>query len=347
MSKQQGWFLVSAIVMTTLLTAVALSIAGLVVLQYQHTVREEFVQNAELVAEAGIEQSVNELNTSDTFSGYPTAQQFFSNTAQGKGTFTTTITDNADKSKTIVATGLLYRTSADTTPYITRKIKVTVVGTASSGFSVVTGPGGLILGGSANVTNSNVYVAGTITMNGSSKIGTATNPVTVDAGNDACPTGANPGPTYPQVCSGTQPITMAPSTNIYGTVCATGQTSTGPNNNIQTGNGGAGLEVGCTAPIASQPTYDRSGIIGGVTTTVSGTSGTYACSGNKSITLPANVKITGTTVSWGNSCKITVSGNVYIPGNLSVGGAVQIITSAGVGTTRPIIIVDGTISVGG
>ena len=345
--SQQGWFLVSVVVMTTLLTGLALAIAGLVVLQYQHTVREEFVQNAELVAEAGIEQSVNQLNTSDTFSGYPTAQQFFSNTTQGKGTFTTTITDNADKSKTITATGLLYRTSASTTPYVTRKIKVTVVGTASSGYSVVTGPGGLILGGSANITNSNVYVAGTITMNGSSKIGTATNPVTVDAGNNACPTGANPGPTYPQVCSGTQPITMAPSTNIYGTVCATGQTSTGPNNNIQPGNGGSGLQVGCTAPIASQPVYDRTGIINGVTTTVSGTSGTYACSGNKTITLPANVKITGASIGWGNSCKITVSGNVYIPGNLTANGAVQIIAANSVGTTRPIVIVDGTITVGG
>jgi hypothetical protein len=38
---------------------------------------------------------------------------------------------------------------------------------------------------------------------------------------------------------------------------------------------------------------------------------------------------------------------VYIPGNLSIGGAVQIKVANSTGTTRPIVVVDGTITVAG
>lgn len=346
---QEGSFLVAAIVMILFFTAIGVSVGQLAALQYQHTVRGVYAQNAELVAEAGIEQSVEQLNGNDAFAGFSSPQQLFNNTTQGVGTFTSTVTTNADgKSKSITSTGKVYRTANDTSAYITRKIAVIVAGTTSSGYSVATGPGGLILGGSASITNSNVYVNGTITLNGSSSIGTQQNPVTVDAGNDACPTGSNPGSTYPTVCTdGSQPINLASSSHIWGSVCATGQTSTGPNNNIQGGNGGQGLEVGCTAPSVAQPTYNRSAIISGITTTVSGTSGSYACSGNKTIVLPANTELTGSTITWANSCKIVVSGNVYIPGNLSIGGSCQISVNSTVGTTRPIIAIDGSMIAAG
>lgn len=346
---QEGYFLVATVVVMLFLTAIGLTIAELTTLQYQHTKRQVYTENAQLLAEAGIEQSVQQLNTDDTFAGYTTAQQFFDNAAQGRGTFTSTITDNADgTSKTIVAEGKVYRTSTATAPYITRKIRAIVVGTSSSGFSVLSGPGGLILGGSANITNSQVYVSGTITMNGSSKIGTYNNPVNVTVANNACPSGSSPGPTYPQVCSdGSQPITMANSTNIYGTVCATGQTSTGPNNNIQTGNGGGGLQVGCVAPVYPQVTYDRQAHIDAVTTTGSGNSNTYVCNSFPfSRSWPGNLELTGN-VTVNSSCDVTINGNVYITGNLTIGGAAKIRVADGLGATRPVVIVDGTISVGG
>ncbi len=346
--NEDGWFLVSALVMIIFLTAVGLAIAGLVSAEYQHTRLEEYTQNAQLTAEAGIEQSVEELNINNSFTGYSTAQTYFDNSTQGKGVFTTNITENANgKSKTITSVGQVYQNDSATTPIATRGVEVTVVGTQSTGYSVLTGPGGLILGGSANITNSSVYVSGTITMNGASKIGTYNQPVTVDVANNACPTGTDPGPTYPTVCTdGSQPITMAWSTNIYGSVCATGQTSTGPNNNIQGGNGGQGLETGCTAPVDSPPSYNRPAQISAVTTTASGSSGSYACTGNSSITWPANLELTGD-VTIGNSCKIDVTGNVWITGNLTINGAAQITVDNSLGTTQPVIMVDGTISVGG
>lgn len=345
--KEGGYFLVSAVVMILFLTAIGITIAALTSTQYQHTKRQVFAENAQLVAEAGIEQSVHQLNGDDAFAGYTSAQQFFDNATQGRGTFTTTVSDNPDgKSKTVIATGTVYRPGSSA-PYVTRKIKATVVGTSSSGYSVFSGPGGLILSGSANITNSQVYVSGTITMSGASKIGTYGNPVNVDVANNACPTGSTPGPTYPQVCSGTQPISLAQSTTIYGTVCATGQTSTGPKNNIQGGNGGLGLKPGCTAPVYPQPTYDRAAQLAAVTTTAAGNSNTYVCnSWPFTRNWPANLKLTGN-VSIGSSCDITISGNAYITGDLDIGGAAKIRVADSLGTNRPTVIVDGTITVGG
>lgn len=346
----RGMILVSVLVIFSVLTIIGFSLISSVTGQYRLASDDVYSINALQAAEAGIEQSVDQLNQSDSFAGYPTAQTLFNNTTQGHGQFTTTITNSPDdtNAKIIVSTGTVYHYGQTTRPVNTRKVKVTVVGTTSNGYSVSTGPGGLILGGSAAITNSDVYVNGTITMSGAASIGTQANPVNVDVANISCPRGANPGSTYPKLCTdGSQPISLAQSTYIYGSVCATGQTTKGPNNNIKTGNGGLGLELGCTAPTVSQPYYNRAGVVSGITTNASGTSGTYACSGSKSITLPANIELTGTNISWGNSCTITISGNVYISGNLSIGGAAKVKIANAVGSTRPIVIVDGTISVGG
>lgn len=346
---QEGWFLVSAIVMILFLAAVGFAIANLSALQYQHTKLEEYDQNARLVAEAGIEQSVYQLNSNSSFTGYTTPQVFFNDANQGYATFTTSVANNGNgNAKTIISTANIYQSASSSTPYLTRSVKVTVVGTTSSGYSVFSGPGGLILNGSANITNSDTYVGGRITMTGASKIGTSSNPVTVNVGNNSCPSGPNPGASYPQVCTnGSQPISLAFSTNIYGTVCATGQTSTGPNHNIQGGNGGSGLQVGCTAPVSSPPTYDRLSQIAAVTTTASGSSNTYVCNNfpfNRN--WPSNLELTGD-VHIGGSCNVTVNGNVYITGNLTIDGASQITVANSTGATRPVIIVDGTITVGG
>lgn len=353
LQNQQGSFLVTALIIIILLVAIGLSLSGLVASQYSNTSREMFADNAMQVAEAGIEESVNQLNTDDSFTGYTTPQVFFDNSTQGKGVFTTTITDNPDgKSKSIVATGEVYRNDSATTPYVTRTVKVTVVGTASSGYSVFTGPGGLILSGSANIVNSDVYVNGYINISGRANIGTVNQPLNVDVANYQCPPGG--GSTYPALCTdGTQPITMSGSSHIYGNVCATGQTSsTGSGtSSISGGNGGSGLESGCVAPNTSPPTYNRAAQIAAVTTTASASDINYDCSQYQSPngfsrTWPANLELTGN-VSASSSCNLTITGNVYITGNLTIGGAAQIRVDDSVGTTRPIIMVDGTITVGG
>jgi hypothetical protein len=141
-----------------------------------------------------------------------------------------------------------------------------------------------------------------------------------------------------------QPISFSGSPTIYGSVCATNQTSS---TDIKTGNGGQGLETGCTAPVVSTPSYDRLSQINAVTTTASGTSNTYTCQSYPfSRTWPANLELTGN-VSIASSCNLTINGNAYITGNLNIGGAATITVANSLGATRPIVIVDGTITVGG
>ena len=226
--NQNGSLLGAVLIITISLSIIGLALVTLVLSDFKITTKNVSDVNALLAVEAGIEQSLHQLNASDSFTGYATNQEFFNNSTQGRGVFQTTVTAAANNAKTITSTGSIYTLSSPSKLVSQRKIKVTVVGTGSESYSVFSGPGGLILTGSANITNSDVFVNGTISLSGAAKIGTANQPVNVYVANQACPTGATPGATYPTVCSSTQPISLAQSTAIYGTVCATGQTSKGP-----------------------------------------------------------------------------------------------------------------------
>ncbi len=346
---QRGSFIGAALIIIIVLTAIGLSLAEVITAQYAHTKKNVYVANALLVAEAGIEESIQELNTDNDFAGFVVPQEFFNNSNQGRGVYTSTIEDVASgSSKIITSEAKIYNQNNLNTPISTKKIKVTIVGTESDGYSVQTGPGGLILTGSANITNSDVYVNGTISLSGAARIGTYNQPLNISAANMSCPPGASPGASYPQVCgSGIEPITMAHSTRIYGTVCATGQTSVGPNNNILPGLTGQGLVSNCIAPPISQPSFDRDAHIAGMTTTASSTSNTYTCqSWPFDRTWPAGLRLNGN-VTINGSCNITVSGNVYITGTLSISGAARLTVADSLGTTRPVILADGNISVNG
>lgn len=341
--------MVTIVVFTTAMLVVGLALMSAATGQYKVATDSQFTTNSLLVAEAGVEQSIQALNANDTFAGYAGEQEFFNNATQGRGTFATTVVTSPTDAdaKIITSTGKVYRNNSSN-PASTRIVKVTVVGTATEGYSVHTGPGGLILGGAAVILNSDVFVNGKLSMTGAARIGSYTQPVNVNVANQACPTGNNPGPTYPQVCSSGEPISMGWATRIYGSVCATGQTSTGPGgNSIQPGLGGQGLIAGCTAAPVSTPTYDRTAQINAVTTTAAGNSGSYVCGPwpfNR--TWNANLRLTGN-VDVDGICNITLRGDVYITGDLDIGGAARITVDNSVGTDRPVIMVDGKITVNG
>lgn len=348
-NNSEGMMLVSILIITTVLVLIGFSLASLTINQYALSNNKVFAANALMVAEAGVEQAIKQTNEDETFTGHASEQEFFNNTTQGRGTYTTTITNIGNSNaKEILATGKVYRYGR-TNPESIRVVKVTIVGTSSNGYSVHTGPGGLILGGSANITNSDVFVNGTITMTGASRIGTFAQPLNVDVAHNSCPTGNNPGPTYPTTCTSGQPISLQQSTYIYGSVCATNQTSVGPRNggNILPGSSGQGLILGCIADPVSPPTYNRTAHVNAVTTTASGSSNSYVCNNWPfTRTWPANLQLNGN-VTIGSSCDITINGNAYITGNLSIGGASKIRVANSLGTTRPVVIVDGTITVNG
>lgn len=350
-NNNKGVVLLTTLLIFLLLTFMALSLADLTISQYGRTTRNVSVSNSLLTAEAGTEQSLYNLNEDSNFAGF-SETEFFNNTTQGRGTYQSVVSSGSGPNeKIILTTGRVYKYNESSDPISERKVKVTVVGTSSDGYSVYTGPGGLILSGSASITNSDVYVGGTINLSGASKIGTSAQPLTVNVAHKSCPTGNNPGSTYATVCTSGQPITMAWSTNIFGTVCATNQISTGPNNNIKPGSGGQGLMPNCTAPATDMPTYDRNAQIAAVTTTGAGNNIAYNCSQWRNPdgfvrTWPSKLKLTGN-VSASSSCDLTITGDVYITGNLTIGGAARIRVADSLGATRPNIIVDGNITVGG
>lgn len=357
-NQQQGMLLVSVMIIAGVLIIIGFSIANLTISQYEISNNKVYSANALMVAEAGVEQSIKQINENDNFTGYSAEQEFFNNASQGRGVFTTSINDDPGdtNAKILTSTSQVYRYNKPSQIISSRKVKVTIVGTGSNGYSVHTGPGGLILGGSANILNSDVFVNGTITLNGASKIGTYSQPLNVNVAHQACPTGNSPGPTYPQVCTSGQPISTDWSTAIYGTVCATNQTSNkypsnNPSGNILPGSTGEGLKLGCTSPPVSPPSFDKASQVNAVTSTVAGNNINYNCSQWKNPvgfvrTWPANIKLTGN-VSWSSSCDLTITGDAYITGNLNIGGSAKIRVANSVGTDRPTIIVDGTITTGG
>lgn len=346
---ERGLILILAIVLTAAMALMGLSLMSQSTSQYSLTASSSARANATYTAEAGVERSVQALNLDSAFSGYGSTQEFFDNQTQGYGTYTTTVTPapgNAN-AKVITSDGTVSRFNDRSRVVARQTVQVTVVGTGSEGYSVITGPGGLILNGSANITNSPVFVGGTITLTGSSKIGTTSKPLQIDVSNKACPTGSNPGASYPSVCTGNeQPISLDYSTAIYGSVCATGQTTTGPNNNIKPGNGGQGLILGCTAPDITTPTFDKAALLAGVTTTANATDSAYACSGSQTRIWPAGLKLVGD-VSISNSCKLTIGGDVYITGKLTFAGSATVKVDDSLGTNRPTILADGIVNVGG
>lgn len=347
LSNERGSFLGAVLIIMVVLLTIGLSLSEVVVTRYGSTKQSVSVANALLTAEAGVERSIQALNTNENFSGFSSPQVFFNNETQGRSEFTSTVTTaSGGSSKTITAVGKLFVSPTSTTPASTQRIKVTIVGTESEGYSVQTGPGGLILSGSANITNSDVYVGGTIKLTGAAKIGTHSQPLNVDVANKACPTSGTGA--YPQTCT-TQAIDMAWSTNIYGTVCATNQTSYGPNpsRNILPGSSGQGLVLGCVPEDVSQPSFDRAAHIASMTATANGNSNTYTCqSWPFDRTWPAKLRLNGN-VSIDGSCNVVIRGDAYISGDLNIGGASRIRVDNSVGTTRPKIVVDGKITVGG
>lgn len=342
-----GSILLGVLVVALAFTTIGVGLMSFTSGTYRLAVKDTHSANATLVAEAGIETSLYQLNLSDTFSGYASEQVFFNNANQGRGTYTAVVTNSSTtNAKTIVAVGKVYRFGTTANPIQTRSVKVTVVGTASPGYSVHSGPGGLILGGSASITNADVYVGGFLTMSGSARIGSDAQPKLVNVANNRCPVTVNPGATYPQVCSGGvggQPIAISGNARIYGSVCATGQTnSTG----ILGGSSGTGLQSGCTSPPVGTPTYNRAAHLAAITTTAASNSSAYSCGGSQTKTWPANLRLTGNVII-ASSCRLTITGNVHITGTLTFGGSARVTVANSAALVRPAILVDGAISVGG
>lgn len=351
---QRGVVFITVLLVGLLLTFIGLSLADVAIAQFQRTTQNVYISNALLTAEAGIEQSIYGINNIDSFAGYVDPVEFYNNDIQGSATYETHVeAGGTPEERIITSIGRTFNKSGVLQKE--RRVRVSVVGVSSPGYSVQTGPGGLILTGSAAITNSEIYVNSYLQMSGSSSIGTNGAPLNLFVAHYNCPPGNNPGPTYPQLCSSGQPISMSGSSRIYGSVCATNQTTSDFGSaEIRPGTTGSGLMVGCTAPEVPMPVYDRGAHISRMTTTASANDVNYDCgqympwpsTAGFERTMPANIRLNGN-AQWNSSCDLTITGDVYITGNLDIGGSATIRIADSVGETRPVIVVDGDIDVAG
>lgn len=331
---QHGTILLVFIITLPFLITIALYYMTLSLTSAQVARFDQFHTMAQLAADAGADASIEAFSSDNTWTGTNGAVTVHSD-SQIKTTYTASLSGNST-AKVLAVTGKTYFPAATTTPKRTVQIYVDLRPVTSGNFSLVSGAGGLTMSNSSKIVGGNVFINGGITLSNSAQIGLSTNSVSVKVAHQSCP--SPPDATYPRVCNSGesgQPIsTTNPNAHIYGTVTATNQTDGSHMSN-------PGLVAGSVAPQAL-PTYDRAAqkaawsAAGSPTMTAAAAS----CSGNTTRTWPANTKITGD-VTVSNKCKVTVQGNIWITGSLSISNnQTALIVADSLGSTRPNIMVD-------
>jgi hypothetical protein len=314
------------------------SISSETLTSHRVATHDSYAVNAQMAADAGLDDAMNKMNTVTGWTGSGGDVTLLDDVTHNlKTTYNVTVADGADSlHKTLTVTGKTYFPRTAATPSVSRKyvMDIQAVTSGTGPTSVSSGVGGLILSANAKISGGDVVVDGKITMSNNSQIGLSTNPVNVRVADKVCPVPADS--TYPMVCpaGSPQPITMGGGSIIYGNVQAKNQT-TGTNMF------NPGLVAGTPAP-AGLPPFDRTGfkstiIASGLTLTGAAAS---TCSGGV-VDWPANVKIIGDVIT-PNNCTAKINGNVWITGSLTLGNNGTLAVQAGVGTTTPYIIVDGS-----
>lgn len=331
--KQSGFIMPFLMFSVVFILSLAALVASLSLNTFNLASRETYRVNAQLAADAGLDAALRNLNTTPTYTGSG-GEVTLLDVDNMKTTYLTTVTDGATSDRKVLAvTAKTYFPSSSATPKITRKYEVDLQNvTPSTGpTSVVSGVGGLIMNGNSKITGGDVVVNGKITMSNGSQIGTQTNAVNVRVAHQSCPQPATAA--YPQVCTAAagQSIVVGNTARIYADVRATNQTNGANMFN-------PGLIPNQTFSPVPIPLYDRNSHP--VAVTKNATDIDMICPNNGNITWPTNVKIIGD-VTLGNNCTVTVPGNVWVTGNLNTGPGGIIKVSDTLGTTKPVIMIDG------
>jgi hypothetical protein len=177
-----------------------------------------------------------------------------------------------------------------------------------------------------------------------STVGTYKSPVNLYAANIGCRQGGA-GSAYPVQCPASdRPITFANAgpngSSVYGTVCATDQ----PNGvGIYPGQIGQGWIPNCVAPGGSMPVFDKQGFVNSMNTPAQNASNANCDGHGNTVTWNANT-IFNNNVSFSQTCKVTVKGNVYIKGNLSTNIFVHFLVDESV-SSQPVIVVNGKVNI--
>lgn len=343
--NQKGFALAILLVTVLFVSLSIVYVTSLSLTTYNLSTRDIYKSNAQMTADAALDQAMTTLNTVGTtgLSSTLSAEQAFLTQGSLTTTYQTALIDGTTTDRKVLS--VISRTKINSSTKITRRYELDVqaVTSGSGPSSVVTGVGGLILNNNSRITGGDVVVNGTITLNNNSQIGLSTTPlanaVNIRVAHTNCPFPVNA--TYPRVCASGengQPITN--NGQIYADVRATNQTTA-------TNMSNPGLIPNQTVAPVSLPDYDRNAqkaaavLTDGSGNPYTSTHSAIACGNNQTRTWPANVKITGN-ITMGNNCTINLSGNVWLTGNLTYGNNARIVVPSSAGTTPPVIMVDGS-----
>lgn len=353
--EQGGYLLVLVMVTSLVLIAITVTIISVSAAKYAKTSSDGDSTNAVYAAEAGVSDTIAQLNANASFTGYASKKTFYSTDAKGKAEYTSSITDNGNSTVTVTSTGYYLKNPSSTATPLTKTIKAILLKTQTPiQENVIAGAAGLTMSGNffpffgvPAMQKGTVYSRGKVKLNGSTaSIGTATDSARVSAANVGCGTAAN----YPQRCaSSDQPIVLGGSGyfsgigSIYGSVCATDQVSTA---NIFPGPTGTGLQPGCIAQDYGMPVFDKKAFTDTKILPVLPAVASCPLFGVGAPIWLDGTRITGSTTlqsSFG-TCTMTLMGDVYIQGDLTIKSGTRINVNT-VGGRKPVVVVNGKITV--
>lgn len=360
-SRQSGYLLVLVMVTTIALMAIAVAIMSVSSTKYAKTASDGKATDAVYVAEAGISDTLNQLNKNPSFTGYATKKQFYSAATTGKAEYTTAVTPGADGTLIVTSTSYMYTTPSGTTDFMKRTVKAVLTKDLTPiTENVLAGSAGLTMSGgffpwAGQVTamqKGSIYSRGKIRLNGSTtNIGSTTDSAKVATPNIGCGTGVN----FPQQCASNDPPIVfgggswfSPgSGKVYGTVCATDQPASA---NILPGPTGTGLQPNCIAPDYGTPYFNKAAFTS--TKTIPVTSIVSQCGSGFGLPTPAiwlpNTRIIGNVTLQGSffgECTATLMDDLYIKGDLTIGSKARINVSNTLGGRKPVIVVDGKVNI--
>lgn len=332
-SKQNGSILIVFLMSMPFLILISMYYMQLALTSFQVARFDQLHTEAQLAADAGADYSIEQISLDNTWTGTNGEAPLHSD-GKLRTTYTASVVSGTD-TKTITIIGKTYWPSSATVAARSVSINVDLRPVTSGLYSIISGEGGLFMSNNSKVVGGDVFVNGEVKLLNNAQIGLSTNSINLNVAHEICPVPADS--TYPRVCNSGehgQPIAILNNAKIYGTVKATNQTT-------GTGMQSPGLVAGSTVTPQALPPYDRPSQKAAVTTTL--TPSNAVCNEHSSsITWPANLKITGN-VSLSASCAVTVTGNVWITGSLTLSNTSKLVVSGSLGTTMPVIMVDGAL----
>lgn len=331
-AKQSGQILVALTVTVPALVLIVAAYLGLSLSSFRAAKHDQFQTHAQLSADAGVDLALKEINVDANYAG-TNGETELHNDGSTKTTYAVSVDSSDPNVKIVTATGRSYSPVSSATAGSTVKLQVNLRPVQSGTYSIVSGQGGLRMSNSSKIIGGNVLINGEVTMSNSAQIGLSTNPVNVSVANQICPIPANA--TYPRLCNAGEnnnPIEISNSAHIYGDVKANHQTN-------GSGMTDPGLTAGSGVNPEPLPSYDRDAQKAAVATTISSTAA--SCSGSQTKTWAANTKVSGN-ATLSNGCAVTVNGNIWITGNLYLSNLSKLIIADSLGSTRPVIMVDGS-----